>query len=344
MPSIRNARIHYNHIKDGLSSPNITSEKCYSVGTTAKINCLAGFETSGGSEWTVTCEENAEWSPVLKDIVCRPICGKQAPFIPGAPETNITYVPWHVAIYRVQDTNINYKCSGSILTDRIIISAMHCFWNRTINAPYEAGLFKVAAGKQYYQYNSTKEPNEVQFFQIVHLNYYLDYKDVNGDFALDIAVGLLNKPIYFRDHIAPICVDLNMGSDRDVSVTPGLNGMVSGWGSTEAGKRRENLTTIHLPTIDKNKCIAAAGSGFRDFIGTDKFCAGYLNMNISTCQGDNGGGLVIPEILNGSKRYFLRGIVTVGPNFRIGCDTRKYSTFTNVLYHHEFINKALLRF
>lgn len=318
------------------------------MGTTANINCSNGFETYGGSQSTLTCGKNAKWSPDLEDIVCRPICGKLPPTgtppIAGEQHTEFTYAPWHVAIYRTHDTIIKYKCGGSILTNRIIISAMHCFWNRRINAPFEARMFNVAAGNQYYEYNSTKEPNEVQFFQIAHLDYYLDYKDVNGDFAFDIVMGLLKKTIYFSDHIAPICIELNVDSEGDVSVTPGLNGAVSGWGSTEAAKRSETLKTMHLPTIDKNECITAAGNGFRDFITMDTFCAGYSNMNISTCQGDNGGGLVIPEMMNGSKRYFLRGIVTVGPSFMASCDTSKYSTFTNVLYHHKFISKALLSF
>lgn len=328
--------------------PNDTSEKFYVVGTTAKISCFTGFETSFSSQRILTCGENAKWSPDSKDIVCRPICGKQAStdtaFITGGQETSIAYAPWHVGIYRIHDMNIKYKCGGSILTDRIIISAMHCFWNRRINAPFHPKQFKVAAGKQYHQYNSTIEPNEVQFFQIDHLHYQLDYKDVDGDFAFDIVMALLDKPIHFRYHIAPVCVVLNMG-ECDVSVDPGLNGSLAGWGfQLETGKISEALKIINMPTIDKNECINAAGYGFSDFITPDTFCAGYLNTNISTCQGHSGGGLVIPKMVNGAERYFLRGIVTVGPNFKPNCDASKYSTFTNVLYYNKFISKALLSF
>lgn len=313
----------------------------------AKINCLTGFEISGGSQQTLTCTENANWSPDLKDITCRPVCGKQAPtgaaFIAGGQETNITYAPWHVGIYKLKDAEVIYQCGGTILTEKVIISAIHCFWDPQINIAYDARLFKVAAGKQYIDYKSNDEPHKVQYFQIVDLNYHSDYRHASGNYALDIVLALLDVSIHFQHHIAPICVQMNSVTIYDIPVYPGLNGTLAGWGLTESGRQSKRLKIVDLPTVDKDKCIADSDSGFRDFITADKFCAGHWKLNISACQGDSGGGLVFPKTINGSRRYFLRGVVSVGSNALINrCDSSKYTTFTNVIYHDKLVRSALL--
>ena len=58
--------------------------------------------------------------------------------------TNITEVPWHVGIYE-KDEQI---CGGTIISERVVITAAHCFSNSTNqkhNIDYRT--FKVAAGK-----------------------------------------------------------------------------------------------------------------------------------------------------------------------------------------------------
>ena len=50
-------------------------------------------------------------------------------------------VPWHVVIYK----NSSQICGGTIVSERVVITAAHCFANETQNMDYE--IFKVAAGK-----------------------------------------------------------------------------------------------------------------------------------------------------------------------------------------------------
>ena len=59
-------------------------------------------------------------------------------------ETNVTEVPWHVGIY-LNDTQI---CGGTIVSERVVISAAHCFSdNIDFMHTFDVKTYKVAAGR-----------------------------------------------------------------------------------------------------------------------------------------------------------------------------------------------------
>lgn len=65
------------------------------------------------------------------------------------------------------------------------------------------------------------------------------------------------------------------------------------------GSPSEILKFVELPTVDRAQCIAESDIGpiysrFRPFITPDKFCAGLLNSNVSTCQGQFLSFLLLP--------------------------------------------------
>ena len=57
---------------------------------------------------------------------------------------NVTEAPWHVGIYQ----NGEQICGGTIVTERVVITAAHCF-SQEINFvhTYDVKTYKVAAGK-----------------------------------------------------------------------------------------------------------------------------------------------------------------------------------------------------
>ena len=57
---------------------------------------------------------------------------------------NVTEAPWHVGIYQ----NGEQICGGTIVSERVVISAAHCF-SREINFAHTFDVkdFQVAAGK-----------------------------------------------------------------------------------------------------------------------------------------------------------------------------------------------------
>ena len=56
----------------------------------------------------------------------------------------MTFAPWHVGIYK----NGEQICGGTIISERVVISAAHCFSQSTNNThEIDYKFFQVAAGK-----------------------------------------------------------------------------------------------------------------------------------------------------------------------------------------------------
>lgn len=307
-------------------------------GTIARISCRSRYELPGTKQQILTCSENGEWSP--QPQVCTATCGEEAPsgtpYIVGGFETNITKVPWHAGIYKRDGNTFQLQCGGTIVNARVIISAMHCFWDRAENKPYPASQFRVAVGKAALDYLST-EDLRAQYFDVERIFYDDGYADVTGNFAADIVMIILKTTIEFQAHIAPICIPYGLAYD-DVIVPSGWEGRVAGWGLTESGGKPSPVLKItELPVVDRQTCLANSPITFRPQVTSDKFCAGFAGLGVGVCQGDSGGGLVFPEVINSRTRYNLRGIVSTGPNKAGSCDSDLFTTFTNILYYEKLI-------
>lgn len=310
-------------------------------GTTVQITCKNRYESQIGEIQLLTCMENGFWSSPPQ--LCTPICGEEAPagtpYVVGGFRTNITKVPWHVGIYK-NNKKISFHCGGSIITEKIVLSAMHCFWDRQRDVPYEPSLFKVAAGKVNIEFAGEENLN-AQYFDVDNFKYPEDYRDFDGSFAQDIVLVTLKTRIQFRTHISPICIQHGLTYD-DLQVPAGARGTVAGWGLTKSGGQPSPfLKIIEMPVVDKKVCINDSDPGFRSFITPDKFCAGSKNLNVGVCQGDSGGGLAFPLTLNGRQKFYIRGIVSTGASLSDSCDSNKYTTFTNVNYFEPFIRSNL---
>lgn len=312
-------------------------------GTVVRLSCADRYRNfNTNTQQTVTCTDAGQWSPFPQ--ACSPICGEETPkgtpFIVNGEEAQITQAPWHVAIYKRNDVtnSLVIVCGGTILNARVVISAMHCFWYPALRRPYPASLYRVAAGKTYSDYTAN-EPFQQQFFGVKEILYVKDqkkgYQGEANDYLADIALLILEPHITFQATISPICLPLNLQNEERV-VPPGWDGRVAGYGLTSSGGSVSSvLKIVDLPTVARDMC--ARETQLR--LPNDKFCAGYLNMNVSVCMGDSGGGLVFPINDFGRKIFYLRGIVSTGVQNKVdyGCDSNKYATFTNILYYDSFL-------
>lgn len=240
------------------------------------------------------------------------------------------------------DSEFEQWCGGSIIHAKLIVSAMHCFWDAAENIQQNIEHYMVAVGKSKRDFSAREDLKE-QFLSIDQIFYEEGYNDYAGNFANDIVIILVNKPIEFKSYIAPICIELGLEYD-DRMVTPGLVGNVVGWGLEQSsGLPSPILKKIELPVVSREECRSKTPSTFHKFITSDKFCAGHLT-GVSVCQGDSGGGLVFPNTVGSSTKYYLRGIVSTGGNKAGSCDNDKYTTFTNVAYYSALIQRQILKY
>ena len=119
----------------------------------------------------LTCEESGKWSHAA--FKCEAVCGKVArhsvPLQIGGKITNSTEVPWHVGIYKESEQ----ICGGTIIGERLVISAAHCFsvaTNNVHDVDYEK--YQVAAGKILRGLNAT-ETQETQVRSVKDVKFSL---------------------------------------------------------------------------------------------------------------------------------------------------------------------------
>lgn len=180
----------------------------------------------------LTCLSTGDWDKVA--IRCTPRCGRvtqsaTAYVVGGKKAKNIAEVPWAAAIYK-RDVLI---CGGTIISEKLILSAAHCFFREQPSSLIEAvaleplELFRIAVGK-YYRDPNAQESFAPQFFEVSEVISVPGYDGFMGFFSADFIIIVVNDYIVFRQHISPICVDKDSVLEEDITVKPGLMGTVAG--------------------------------------------------------------------------------------------------------------------
>lgn len=118
---------------------------------------------------------------------------------------------------------------------------------------------------------------------------------------------------------------------------------MSGWGVKEDGQLSEELRVLEIPYKYETICAQELPREWADkYNAIDKICAGFLNKNMSVCRGDSGNGLAVknPE----DNRYYVHGIVSIGPTENGECNIQQNSLYTKVAFYYEFIDRELGRY
>lgn len=219
----------------------------------------------------LTCQNSGSWDKLA--LRCVPRCGRvtqlsTAYVVNGKKAKNIGEVPWTAAIYK----RSVLICSGSIISERLIVSAAHCFFRELPSSLIESvaredlSLFQIAVGK-YFRDIEASEDFKPQFFNVSEIISVPGYDGYMGFFSADFAIVVLEDYIVFRQHIAPVCVDQEHGLEEETEVAGGLNGTVAGWGFTTAGGSPSDFLKIaRLPTVSYAKCKRESPQNFKQFV------------------------------------------------------------------------------
>ncbi|KPJ15425.1 Putative vitellogenin receptor [Papilio machaon] len=166
------------------------------------------------------------------------------------------------------------------------------------------------------------------------------FQGAASNFQDDIALVILKTRIEYKYYVRPVCLDFDINFNRR-QLQPNKLGKVAGWGLTSInGVAAGTLQVVNIPYVSIEKCIATAPPGFREYITSDKVCAGYDN-GTALCKGDSGGGLAFPELDKGIERFYLRGVVSTAPSNENLCNANTLTTFTHLLSHEHFIKEHL---
>ncbi|XP_063992829.1 modular serine protease-like isoform X2 [Diachasmimorpha longicaudata] len=318
-------------------------------GTQADLSCRGAYrrEESLFQRNHVTCNTQGMWEP--EPIQCIPVCGTKPsksvkPLIVEGWMPNITDFPWHGTLYETNSDNSVKKfiCGATVITENLLITAAHCIFDEVTKKSKKPEQFLISVGNIYRDYDIDYSPAiEVRKAKVINIFMNCDYQGYDGNHDRDIAILRVQPNLEFRSYLVPICLDTTANS---LAINIGKNGQVAGFGRTSKGPSSSIIRALSVPVVPKNKCIEQANEvNGRNFITSDKFCAGYTNGS-SVCNGDSGGGLTFET----NKLSYLRGIVSsgIGVNDSTGepiCDNNRYAIYTEVAVYISWIQDIMFK-
>lgn len=184
--------------------------------------------------------------------------------IVGGREIEITDAPYIVRIYDPVQGGV---CGGTILSERVVITAAHCI-NLTT-----AGQLLIRAGSKLLEKESTDvyRPRKLS----VHTSWD------RSIMAYDIALITVNKDFIFSDSVKKAELPA-----KDAPVEPGTVGKVSGWGTVDKGYPfpSNRLKQAEMTVLEQSVCEDELLWKRRKLSGETVFCAAGENYESSTCK------------------------------------------------------------
>jgi trypsin len=226
--------------------------------------------------------------------------------IVGGEPTTIKEHPWQVAL------NVeNSLCGGSLIGDRWVLTAAHCF--KPSSRPDQV---KAKAGAT--NYVTEGAWSDIERI-VIHEAY--DPGSHENDLAL---IRLRSRP---QGRVIPLAGAQAIPVGQPLEVT--------GWGATgEGGDAARRLLKASVPYVDNVTCNES--SGYNGLIKRGMMCAGYREGGVDSCQGDSGG----PLVWRTGDGPVLVGVVSWGE----GCARKlRYGVYTRVASYTDWIGKVVAR-
>ncbi|XP_034246654.1 serine protease easter-like [Thrips palmi] len=247
-------------------------------------------------------------------------------------------LPWMARLgYHRDDYSdvFDYKCGGSLISDRYVLTAAHCINEDTGLIPVSVRLGEQDASSEIdCSFVSGKQvcappPVDVVIERIIKHNNY-------GEKSLqdDIALLRLAATVEFTDFVKPICLPVD-AKDQKKDLT-GKKVMVAGWGRVANGigaGGSKVLMKVSVPVSRAQDCASAYVPRQLVISSEKQMCAG--DSTGDSCQGDSGGPLTTAGQVKGTPRVVQQGIVSFGPTH---CATKGTpGVYTKVAYYVPWI-------
>ncbi|KAI4471757.1 polyserase-related [Holotrichia oblita] len=205
--------------------------------------------------------------------------------IVNGTNANLGEFPYIVSLRR----NSSHSCGGSIVTDRCILTAAHCVYERYLSSLLITKYISTFRDPQDYsiQYGvvriSNDDTNSIDVEEIItHERYLL------GDYAYsnDVAVLKLATPIEFGENVRPITLPGQGQAFQEWS-----DAVLAGWGLPyTGGSVMQDLQKVDILLYSDDACETAHNSMASRLYHV---CAGVPEGGKGQCNGDSGGPLTV---------------------------------------------------
>jgi len=242
-------------------------------------------------------------------------------FIVGGVEARPNSIPWQISLgAQFWGLDEGHICGGSIINERYIVTAAHCFFPRM--------KYYIRAGAHALSKRGSSRGAPDQKVKVEKVIIHEGYHNREG-LHDDIALLRLASPLKFRDEIQPICLPEPKTKWADKE-----SFLVTGWGQLgEYDDSPDRLRQVVVPHIPNSVCRRQPNYG-GGAIHEGVMCAGLILGGKDACAGDSGGPLA--TVVDG--KWTLAGVVSWG----VGCgDKHSPGVYTNVGQYVDWINKHM---
>ncbi|CAH1984237.1 unnamed protein product [Acanthoscelides obtectus] len=207
---------------------------------------------------------------------------------------------------------IAWDCGASVISNKFLLSAAHCFMSSVIPTKVRLGVLKI-----------TETANDLNIKQYkIHDEY--DYSTKYNDIAL-IEV---EQKIQFSERVRPACLYWNNGDPEDEM-------WVIGWGKTTIDQEDDKTVTLQKARVSAVS-VSECNSTYRDrtmrtrTIRSSQICA--IGNSTDACGGDSGGPL---QVENKDCSFSIVGVISYG----MGCGGVVPAVYTRVSRYIDWIEK-----
>ena len=245
---------------------------------------------------------------------------KPAKLVIGGRPAQVGEFPWSVLALRSDGSS----CGGSLLSDRLVLSAAHCHDEGVTITRVRVGVTRVEGGEQdTYRVRGRRgnftvgDPQDVEVSDVVvHPGYV---RDTTGVTHNDLVLLKLKTPVTIGPLVQPVCLPDGDQLDRGIAT-------VAGWGLANKDDFRvtsvsaqNHLQAADLDILSDEECTEAykkidtkkEDSGIR-LTPQLHLCAGR-QVGVDSCSGDSGGPLIVRTGAGRNSRSYLVGVVSGGP-------------------------------
>ncbi|XP_007890170.1 transmembrane protease serine 11C [Callorhinchus milii] len=259
-----------------------------------------------------TMQNNSANVPVINTTTPRNIitssksCGTQPEIISrivGGTDSVQGEWPWQVSL----QVRRSHVCGASIISDRWLLSAAHCFQGVWANqSQWTAYMGSTIIGK-----GTSRAIKRI----VTHPNFGKTLQQ----FDYDVAVLELSSPLSFTNFIRPVCLPSTTHIFSD-----GQTCTVTGWGTLSyLGDLPTILQKANIKIIRNSLCRRL----YKNSITNRMMCAGILEGGVDSCQGDSGGPLICQQ---SDGTWLQAGIVSFGKECALPNVTGVYSRVTSL--------------
>ncbi|OWV69643.1 hypothetical protein ATY77_20985 [Rhizobium sp. R634] len=253
----------------------------------------------------------------VRPVPCPPdtadCSGSLVPKIINGRRADPGMFPWSVSIGKANATNFRgHQCGGTLISDRFILSAAHCFPDTAQPESFRIQMGTVELGG----YTDAAVVKRILIQK--HFN--------RATNEADVALLELATPIVENTFLGWIPIQDQAGFDSSGHESSGdrLQYTLTGFGYIGPGKSPVRLQfSSEVPSLTTAECHELKvwdDTIFGNTLKPDMICAGDTNNvdGSDACKGDSGGGLILPQ---SAGKPVVAGIVSRGalPDGSLDC-------------------------